>query len=158
MTLRPDTPYDPALNLRGSATIDRYNITLNIFGSASAPKYSLFSDPPLPESEILTLLATGSTTGDLENLSRDAATMKLAQFATTWVRDRFKKPGKPNTPMQRFLVALDDIQLNVGENDPFSGRKRNSATLKLTDKVFLSAAVDATGNTRGLVIFSVRFR
>ena len=158
VTLRPDTPYDPALNLRGSATIDRYNITLNIFGSASAPKYSLFSDPPLPESEILTLLATGSTTGDLENLSRDAATMKLAQFATTWVRDRFKKPGKPNTPMQRFLVALDDIQLNVGENDPFSGRKRNSATLKLTDKVFLSAAVDATGNTRGLVIFSVRFR
>ena len=49
-------------------------------------------------------------------------------------------------------------QLAVGENDPFSGRKFNSATLELTNKILLSAAVDATGNTRGVVIFSVRFR
>ncbi len=155
VTLRPDAPYDPVIDLRGAATIARYNVTLNVFGSANNPKYNLFSDPPLPESEILTLLATGTTTGDLENT--DTATMKAAQLAVNWAKDRFQVPGR-NTLFQRFLTELDEVQLAVGENDPFSGRKFNSATLELTNKILLSAAVDATGNTRGVVIFSVRFR
>ena len=50
------------------------------------------------------------------------------------------------------------MELNFGENDPFSGRKFNSATLRVAPNWFLSAAVDANGNTRGIVIFSVRFR
>lgn len=157
ITLRPDAPYDPVLDLRGAATVDRYNIKLNIFGSANNPKYNLFADPPLPESEILTLLATGTTTGDLQALDKDAATMKGAQLAINWLKDKFQKPGKDNL-FQRALAGLDEVELNVGENDPFSGRKLNSATMQVADNWFLSAAVDATGNTRGVVIFSVRFR
>lgn len=157
LTLRPDDPYNPVLDLRGAATIDRYNISLNVFGNTNSPQFNLFSDPPLPESEILTLLATGTTTGNLEKLDQDAATMKAVQFATTWFKDKFQKPGR-DTLFQRFLTEVDQVELNVGENDPFSGRKFNSATLELTDNLLLSAAVDATGNTRGVVIFSVRFR
>ncbi len=103
------------------------------------------------------MLATGTTTGNLEKLDQDAATMKAVQFATTWFKDKFQKPGR-DTLFQRFLTEVDQVELNVGENDPFSGRKFNSATLELTDNLLLSAAVDATGNTRGVVIFSVRFR
>lgn len=157
VTLRPHAPYDPVLDLRGAATIDRYNIKLNIFGTANSPQYNLFSDPPLPESEILTLLATGTTTGNLEALGKDAATMKGAQLAINWLKDKFQKPHKNNL-FQRALAGLDELELNVGENDPFSGRKLNSATMKVADHWFLSAAVDATGNTRGVVIFSIRFR
>jgi hypothetical protein len=155
VTLRPNAPYDPVLDVRGAATIDRTNITLNVYGPISNPKYTLYSDPPLPESEILTLLATGSTIGDLEDA--DTATMKGAQLAINWLKDRYQVPGR-DTPFQKLLTELDDVELNFGENDPFSGRKFNSATLQVAPNWFLSAAVDATGNTRGIVIFSVRFR
>jgi hypothetical protein len=157
VTLRPHAPYDPELDLRGTATIDRYNIKLNIFGTANSPQYNLFSDPPLPESEILTLLATGTTTENLKALDKDAATMKGAQLAINWLKDKFQKPGKKNL-FHRALAGLDELELNIGENDPFGGRKLNSATMKVAKNWFLSAAVDATGNTRGVVIFSVRFR
>ena len=157
VTLRPHAPYDPELDLRGAATIDRYNIKLNIFGTANSPQYNLFSDPPLPESEILTLLATGTTTENLEALDKDAAAMKGAQLAINWLKDKFQKLGKKNL-FHRALAGLDELELNVGENDPFSGRKLNSATMKVAKNWFLSAAVDATGDTRGVVIFSVRFR
>ena len=141
--------------MRGAATIDRTNITLNVYGPVSNPKYTLYSDPPLPESEILTLLATGSTIGDLEDA--DTATMKGAQLAINWLKERYQVPGR-DTPFQKLLTEFDDVELNFGENDPFSGRKFNSATLQVAPNWFLSAAVDATGNTRGIVIFSVRFR
>lgn len=155
ITLRPNDPYDPILDVKGTATVDRKNIAINVYGPLSDPRFTLFSDPPLPESEILALLATGTTIADLENT--DTATMKGAQLAANWLKDQFQVPGR-DSMFQRFLKQLDDVELNIGENDPFSGRKLNSATLKVSNNWFLSAAVDATGNTRGVVIFSVRFR
>ena len=107
------------------------------------------------QNEILTLLATGSTAADLED--PDLAKSKAFQLFIDDLRRRANKPGG-NRLFRSVLNELDDVNLKVGENDPFSGRKFNSATLQIEDRWYLSAAVDAQGNTRGLVIFSMRFK
>ncbi len=52
---------DPALNVEATTTIRQYEITLNFSGPASRPSLGYRSDPPLPASDIIALLALGRT-------------------------------------------------------------------------------------------------
>jgi autotransporter translocation and assembly factor TamB len=155
LTLRPDAPLDPLIDIRGTSVVNSQQVNLYLYGSLNDPKYNLSSDRGLPENEILTLLATGTTAADLED--PEVAKSKAFQVFLDDLRRRANKPGG-NRLFREVLNELDDVDLKVGENDPFSGRKFNSATLKLEDRWYLSAAVDGQGNTRGLVIFSMRFK
>ena len=153
--LQPDAPLDPILDIRGTSTVNSQRVNLYLYGPLSNPKYTLSSDRGLPENEILTLLATGTTTSDLED--PEVAKSKAFQIFIDDLRRRANKPGG-NRTFRSIMNELDQVDLKVGENDPFSGRKFNSATLQIADQWYLSASVDGLGNTRGLVIFSMRFR
>lgn len=153
--LNPDDPLNPTLDIRGTSTVDSQRVNLYLYGSLSSPKYNLSSDRGLAENEVLTLLATGTSAADLED--PEIAKTKAFQVFIDNLRRRANKPGG-NKYFREILNELDDVNLKVGENDPFSGRKFNSATLQVEDRWFLSAAVDDEGNTRGLVIFSMRFK
>ena len=52
---------DPILNVEATTTISQYEITLDFTGAASNLSLSYRSDPPLPDSDIVALLALGST-------------------------------------------------------------------------------------------------
>ncbi|MGB2636715.1 MAG: translocation/assembly module TamB domain-containing protein, partial [Candidatus Acidiferrum sp.] len=52
---------DPVINVEATTTIQQYEITLNFNGQASKMSLSYRSDPPLPASDIITLLAMGQT-------------------------------------------------------------------------------------------------
>ncbi|MFZ0735886.1 MAG: translocation/assembly module TamB domain-containing protein [Candidatus Acidiferrales bacterium] len=52
---------DPILNIEATTTIDQYEVTLDFSGPASNLSLSYRSDPPLPDSDIIALLALGST-------------------------------------------------------------------------------------------------
>ena len=52
---------DPILNVEATTTISQYEITLDFTGAASNLSLSYRSDPPLPDSDIIALLALGST-------------------------------------------------------------------------------------------------
>lgn len=52
---------DPILNVEATTTISQYEITLDFTGAASTLSLSYRSDPPLPDSDIIALLALGST-------------------------------------------------------------------------------------------------
>lgn len=52
---------DPALNVEATTTIRQYEITLNFTGPASRPVLGYRSDPPLPATDIIALLALGRT-------------------------------------------------------------------------------------------------
>jgi translocation and assembly module TamB len=52
---------DPVVNVEASTTIQQYEITLNFNGPASKLTLAYRSDPPLPASDIVTLLALGQT-------------------------------------------------------------------------------------------------
>lgn len=52
---------DPTLNIQATTTISQYEITLAFSGPASNLTLAYRSDPPLPDSDIIALLALGST-------------------------------------------------------------------------------------------------
>lgn len=52
---------DPVLNVEATSTISQYQVTIDFTGPASRLSLNYRSDPPLPDSDILALLALGST-------------------------------------------------------------------------------------------------
>lgn len=52
---------DPEINLEATTTIQQYDVTVDFSGPASHLTMSYRSDPPLPSSDIITLLALGQT-------------------------------------------------------------------------------------------------
>ncbi|MGH9682557.1 MAG: translocation/assembly module TamB domain-containing protein [Candidatus Acidiferrales bacterium] len=51
---------DPVLNVEATSTISQYQVTINFSGPASRLSLNYRSDPPLPDSDIIALLAIGS--------------------------------------------------------------------------------------------------
>ena len=62
-----DNPFIPNLNIQATSTLQDYNINVLIYGTASDPKTVMTSEPPLPQEDIVALLATGATTSSLSN-------------------------------------------------------------------------------------------
>jgi hypothetical protein len=153
VTFTPAGGLDPELNIRGSSNIGRFDVNVFFYGPVSAPRTAMTSDPPLAESEIMTLLATGTTSSGLED--GQAATMKAAQlFIEEWRRGRLPFGEQ----LAKALQLLNNVDVRVGEDDPLTGRRLNSATIEVTDRIVLSGSVDREGNTRVLGAFVIRFK
>ncbi len=114
------------------------------------------ANPPLPENEVMTLLATGTTTSGLED--PDAAAGKAFQLLIEQIRKA--PPGSKLHPLAKFAEPLKDVEIQVAGADPFTGKRRNAVTIPFpeSDRWYVSAAVDSESNTRGLVLYVLRFR
>lgn len=55
---------EPAIDLNATARVEDYDITLGLHGSLSKMTVSYRSDPPLPEADVVALLALGRTSSD----------------------------------------------------------------------------------------------
>jgi translocation and assembly module TamB len=55
---------EPAIDLNATARVEDYDITLGLHGSLSKMTVSYRSDPPLPEADVVALLALGRTSND----------------------------------------------------------------------------------------------
>jgi autotransporter translocation and assembly factor TamB len=154
VTLRPEALTNPTINLRGSSKVGEYTIQVYVSGPVQNPNLVLTSDPPLPDSEIMLLLATGSASSQLED--RQVASQKALQYLLEGIRRR--NGEKDKTVFQRLLKNSDQIELSLGDTDQFSGRKYSSASLDITDQLDFTTQIDNLGQTRALVVFSIRFR
>jgi hypothetical protein len=148
----PENGFDPALEIRGSAEQRPYRVGMFVYGRASDPQLLLTSSPPLPENEIMTLLATGTTTSGLED-PQMASSRALQLFAEEIRRGRFVV-GKQLRPL---LGLLDRVDFSVAEADPYSSESYSTATLRLTDRWYLSAGMGGEGDSRLLGIWRLRF-
>ncbi|MGC1904451.1 MAG: translocation/assembly module TamB domain-containing protein [Candidatus Acidiferrum sp.] len=104
---------DPALNVEASTTIQQYEITLNFNGPASKLTLAYRSDPPLPATDIITLLALGQTSS--EGTSRSAgntqstagASALLSEAVSSQVGGRIQKLfGITNFRVDPALVGV----------------------------------------------------
>lgn len=73
---------DPVLNIEATTRIQQYEVTINFNGAASHLTMSYRSDPPLPSSDIITLLALGQT-GEESQLRGTASVQTPEMGATT---------------------------------------------------------------------------
>lgn len=77
---------DPVLDVTATATIRGYDVTMNISGRADDLQIRLASSPPLPEEDVLSLVAFGATR---EQLGRSGAGAVAGEVAGFIVQDLF---------------------------------------------------------------------
>jgi hypothetical protein len=149
----PAGGFDPVLEIRGTAEPRPYRVNAYIYGKASNPQLLLTSSPPLPENEIMTLLATGTTTTGLED-PQAASSRAMQLLAEEMRRGRFAV-GRQLRPL---LALADRVDFSVGAADPYTSEKYSTATLAMTDRWFLSAGMGEEGGTRAFAIWRLTFR
>jgi translocation and assembly module TamB len=72
---------DPELNVEATSVISQYQVTINFSGKASKLSLSYRSDPPLPDSDIVALLALGSTGEESALRSQSASSQNYGATA-----------------------------------------------------------------------------
>jgi autotransporter translocation and assembly factor TamB len=148
----PEGGIDPILEIRGTAEPRPYQVSVYVYGNASDPQLVLTSSPPLPENEIMTLLATGTTTSELED--PQAASSRALQLLLEELRRGRFGFGKRLRPL---LSLLDRVDFTLAEQDPYSDRSFSTATVQLTDRWYLTAGLGEQGNSRVLAVWRLRF-
>ena len=149
-----DQPFIPILNLRGTSTIRDYNITVYITGPATAPEAIFSSDPPLPQAEIVSLIATGATT---QELSRDPNAL-AGRAAILLFQKIYRSVFTRNKPAPAQDSLLSRVRLDIGTMDPKTGKQAASIGIPLTNQLVLVGGLDVGGNFRGQIKYLVRFK
>jgi autotransporter translocation and assembly factor TamB len=153
VTFSKDDMLQPKLDLRAESQIREYHIQVYIYGSANDPKVSMTSEPPLPQEDIISLLATGTTiselSGNTEVLAGRAASLLFQQL--------YRKIFKNKSPTENVPV-LNRFEVEAGGVDERTGRQEVSARVKINDNIYLLGNVDVTGAFTGRVRYLLRFR
>jgi len=149
----PNEPFEPRLDIQGTSTMRDYNINVYIYGTASEPQTIFSSEPPLPQEDIIALLATGSTasqlTGNGDVLAGRAAALLFQKLYHKMFKSR--EPSENESFLGRFNV-------DVGAVDPRTGQQEVSTKFKLGENFDLIGDLDVGGNIRGQVKYLLRFR
>ena len=149
----PGDSMNPKMDLQGISLIRDYTIHVYVYGTALAPEAVFTSEPPLPQEEIISLLATGTTREELlggNNVLAGRAAMLLVQQL---YRKVFKK-GEATKSNSVF----DRLQLDIGNVDPRTGQQTASARYKINDQWVLIGDLEVGGDFRGIVKYLIRFR
>jgi autotransporter translocation and assembly factor TamB len=149
-----DDPFMPHLELRGKSTVREYNIDVLITGPLTKPEAVFSSDPPLPQAEIVSLIATGSTTRELSsdpNVLAGRAAVLLLQKLYRSVFRRNKPPAASDTFLSR-------VQLDLGTIDPRTGKQTTTLSIPVSDQLVLVGGLGVGGNFRGQIKYLLRFK
>jgi hypothetical protein len=149
----PSDSMNPRLELHGTSVIRDYTVRVYVYGTMLAPEAIFTSEPPLPQEEIISLIATGATRQELSgrgNVLAGRAAMLLVQQL---YRKIFKK-GEPTQSNELF----NRLDLDVGAVDPRTGRQQVSARFKISDRFVLVGDVGVGGDYRGMLKYLIRFR
>jgi len=146
---------NPKLNIAGTSEVGDHKINLLVHGDTASPGTSLTSTPPLPESEIMSLIATGETTSSLANA--DTLALKAFQLLLLKLEQRKTFYGG-NKLFGAMRKGLDKLNLDLGDDDNFSGRDFISANIDLAPKWLLTTQVDDEQEARGLLVYLIRFK
>ncbi|MFN2508500.1 MAG: translocation/assembly module TamB domain-containing protein [Chthoniobacterales bacterium] len=149
----PDDPLNPGLDLQGTSLIKDYTIRVYIYGTAEKPEAVFTSEPPLPQEEIISLLATGTTREELMGGGNVLAGRALMLLGQQLYYKIFKKGQRASTNS-----VFDRLQVDVGNVDPRTGQQTATARYRVTDKVLVVGDIGVQGDFRGTVKYLIRFR
>lgn len=150
-------PFNPMLDIHGTSRIRNHTINVYVYGNAEDPQTLFTSEPPLPQEEIIALLATGATTsefGQNDQALAGRASMLLLQ-------DLYHRVFKRRTPPpinQEGEPFADRFQLDMGTVDPRSGRQEVGGRFKLSDQFEVGAGLDVEGDVRVQLRYLLRFK
>ncbi len=144
---------NPRIDLHGTSVIRDYTIHVYLYGTSLAPQAIFSSEPPLPQEEIISLLATGTTREELAGNNNVLA----SRAAMLLVQQLYRKVFKTGQGTQNSSV-FDRLDVDFGQTDPRTGQQQASARFKLNNHFVLVGDVEVTGSFRGMVKYVIRFR
>lgn len=158
VTFSQDAPFQPFLDLEAQSRIRQYTIVAYINGPADKPKLILESEPPLPQTEILSLLTTGSLTGEVGANNTALATRAAVLVVKSWYKKLFKKDFPLTAEDTGGESIMDRFEVDVGAVDAKTGRSEITAQVRVTDRLFFIGDLEMGGGISGRVKYLFRFR
>ncbi|MBA3883138.1 MAG: translocation/assembly module TamB domain-containing protein [Chthoniobacterales bacterium] len=151
----PEDPFNPGLDLQGTSLIKDYTVHVYVYGTKNSPEAVFTSEPPLPQEEIITLLATGTTREELLSGGNVLAGRALMLLGKQLYQRVFKKG---QTAANTTDSVFDRLQVDVGNVDPRTGQQTATARYRVNEKVQLVGDIGVQGDFRGTVRYLIRFR
>ena len=149
----PSDPLNPKIDMHGRSVIRDYTINVYIYGTTLAPEAIFTSEPPLPQEEIISLLATGATREELTGNNNVLA----GRAAMLLVQQLYRKVFKKGQGTQSSSV-FDRLDLDVGTVDPRTGQQQATARFKINDQFVVLGDLGVGGDYRGMVKYLIRFK
>jgi autotransporter translocation and assembly factor TamB len=148
----PSDSMNPKLELHGTSVIRDYTVRVYVYGTVLAPEAIFTSEPPLPQEEIISLIATGATRQELStgNVLAGRAAMLLVQ-------QLYRKIVKKGEPTESNTV-FNRLNLDLGTIDPRTGQQQATVRFKIDDHFVLTGDVGVRGDFRGKLKYLIRFR
>ncbi|MGE5208571.1 MAG: translocation/assembly module TamB domain-containing protein, partial [Alphaproteobacteria bacterium] len=152
LTFEPGDSMNPKITLQGRSVIRDYTVRVYVYGTVESPQAIFTSEPPLPQEEIISLIATGATRQELSgtNVLAGRAAMLLLQ-------ELYRKIVKKGQPTQSNTV-FNRLDLQLGTVDPRTGEQQATARFKIDDHLVLIGDVGVRGDFRGRLKYLIRFR
>jgi len=174
-------PYkiEPIFDIEGEVQVRKWTIRLAISGPPDKLSFTLTSDPPEEDGDILSLLMFGKTTHEL--IEADGGTTKsetrmLAGILATTLQDDIKKATgldilEVETQAQEEEQVSDQVKVTIGkelsrrmtlkyavESKDGELSQRAIAEYKLLEGILLSGFQDDKGTSGGEIFFRLEFR
>jgi len=137
---------NPIIEIVAQTTVKGYNIKMHLDGQLEHFNLSLVSDPPLDETDILSLLTVGQRSKELRGLEGGIGAGEAASFLTGKVQDVFEE-------RLRNITGLDRIQVDpyVSKSTGTVGPRVTASKKLLGDKLFVTY-VSPVGSTEEQVL------
>jgi hypothetical protein len=148
----PDDSLNPKIDLHGTSVIRDYTIHVYIYGTSLAPEAVFNSEPPLPQEEIISLLATGTTREELTGNNNVLA----GRAAMLLVQQLYRKVFKKGQATQTNSV-FDRLDVDIGTVDPRTGQQQAIARFKINDQFVVVGDLGVGGDYRGMLKYLIRF-
>jgi autotransporter translocation and assembly factor TamB len=129
-----------------------------IYGKATDPQVTLTAEPPLQYSDIIALLATGSTASEIGS-NADVLASRAAMLAIQQLYRKIFHHGQAG-PEQKSPAGnlVDRFQVELGAIDNRTGQQEVTSKLKLTDRFYLLGNLGIGGRFSGNLKYLIRFR
>src|SRR6266404_4762439 len=152
LTFAPNDSTNPTIDLQGTSVIRDYTVRVYVYGTLLSPQAIFTSEPPLPQEEIISLIATGASRKELStgNVLAGRAAMLLFQ-------QLYRKIVKKGEPTDSNTV-FNRLDLDLGTVDPRTGQQQATVRFKVSDNIVLTGDVGIHGDFRGKVKYLIHFR
>ena len=174
-------PYkiEPTFDIEGEVQVRKWTIVLAISGPPDKLSFTLVSDPPEEDGDILSLLLFGKTTHELieaEGGTTMSTKRMLAGILATALEDDIKKAAgldilEVQTQAEEDEEASDQVTVTIGkelskrmtvkyavESKDGELSQRAIAEYKLLESILLSGFQDDKGISGGEIFFRLEFR
>ena len=155
VTFSEDDPFQPQLDVQAESRIGKTTVLMSISGPASEPHLELESEPPLSQQDIISLLATGTTSGEIGSNASVLATRTALLTVKRFYKKVFRKNADDSDTGDSLMERLD---VDVGNDDRKTGQPQVEASFRITDKFYFIGEIGLEGQAAGKVKYLMRFR